>query len=301
MFRKIALASLVQFSVGIGLAAMPAGAISVSLNSDRTVQVSPAAGYFPSWYAYPITGSPFLPGAWYAVKPCLPGVGGIPANTTFCVAPPTPNPAAPITFPGNFPDEFFYWHAAVDFRAGNVRARLILATEGAFAGGTDLVNGQQATFNRIRIRVSGLKANTFYKVTHPYGVGLSANGQPGLLQADGSGAINVTHDYGCGAVMAPACNFAALTTAPTPPLGNRIQQILAWNTLGNGVPYNAANPANTAPPTGFLGDAVTPHKVIGSPYGTNYFRVEEVRANGSLVAPPVVNTDLFTVAGAIAP
>ena len=49
-----------------------------------------------------------------------------------------PTPGAPVVFPGNFPDEAFYFIAEAEMLvggpAGSARARLILALEAAFGG-----------------------------------------------------------------------------------------------------------------------------------------------------------------------
>jgi hypothetical protein len=50
----------------------------------------------------------------------------------------------------------------------NQPASLALATEAAFATGA-VQAGQQIAFNRIRVKVTGLDANTTYVITHPYG------------------------------------------------------------------------------------------------------------------------------------
>ena len=140
------------------------------------------------------TNSPCTP---ISLQPCLPGASS--ALTAALCGITLPNPTSPLAFPTNFPVEFFYWNAQARVKTGSLDARLILATEASFANGSDVINGQQITFSRIRIRISGLTPLAFYKVTHPYGVGVSnnvpINGDRVYLQADNSGSINVTNDY----------------------------------------------------------------------------------------------------------
>ena len=87
-----------------------------------------------------------------------------------------PNPTQPTVFPTNFPDEFFYMDATADLTTGNGGKVLAqFALEGAFA--TKVQTGDQMTFSRIRFKVvDGLKSNTEYKVTHPYGVDFVQSG-----------------------------------------------------------------------------------------------------------------------------
>src|SRR2546422_8961482 len=65
--------------------------------------------------------------------PCVLGiVAGSPAPNVL------PNPAAALSFLGNFPNEFFYWRTTADISgiggtAGN-RARLVISTQGGFGG-----------------------------------------------------------------------------------------------------------------------------------------------------------------------
>jgi hypothetical protein len=76
-------------------------------------------------------------------------------------------------------------------------------------------------------------------------------------------------------------------------------------------PPSAANPA--VPPAGFVGDAATPHTVVGSPLNTNFVRIEGPGINPAPTtanscpatvggfATDCIQTDLFTVAGKFAP
>jgi len=188
-----------------------------------------------------------------------------------------PNPAAPVSFPGNFPGEVFYWRTTVDIAGvgGNAanRARLVLSTQGGFGGPTlTPADGAAAAgvFARSRLRVDGgLVPGATYTFTGPFGVR--------SLVADAAGTVNFTVDEGCiptpGAVP-PPCNFAA---------------VLATTNVG---PFLTWDPAVApAPPAGFIGNPAIAHSVIGSPVNTNLFRVSGPNVGGAGVN--VVETNQF--------
>src|SRR5262245_33412342 len=184
-----------------------------------------------------------------------------------------PDPTQPVVFPTNFPDEFFYWtaNARIDgVGGGTSRADVTLALEGAFgnAAGT-VVDGDQAVFARFRFRVTGgLIPFETYTLTYPSGVQ--------TFTASATGTINFTDDQGCTATP-PACNFTSvLTTTNAGPF-------LAWDATA------------PAPPAGFIGDPNVDHAITGSPFGTNFMRID-----GPDVGGPGVNTvqqNLFAVTG----
>ena len=159
------------------------------------------------------------------IEPCLD-----PALTN-CLAPlPNPgiyDPALPLSFPSNYPDEMFY--SAVDSQplvlddcpvapgavvAANPGLTVHLALEGAFINGAPAA-GDQMVFGRIRpgIRAgAGLCANTWYTLRTPYGpltVQTDANGE-----VFGAGAAAVTADIGCVPAPAAPCNFNDTLRAP---------------------------------------------------------------------------------------
>src|SRR5438067_2373017 len=154
------------------------------------------------------------------------------------------------------------------------QAFMRLGLEAAFLPGPGVVDGQQVTFGRIRFRLDNLQAGATYTITHPYGVDTFV-AQTALRRG-----INATTDVGCvAAVAGVACNVSLA-------LGSRIGPFLTWDP--------AVAPA---PPAGFIGNFLVPHRVTGSPLGTNVFRVD-----GPNVGGPGVNsiqTDLFQLSGQI--
>lgn len=248
--------------------------------------VSPDNG-FPMWYQ---------DSNGLILSPCT--------DPEFCFFLP-PDPTTPASFPSNYPDEVFFWAAEaimIDATPANPskgngilgRAILTLALEGAFFNGP-VVPGDQVVFGRIRIRVDNLVPGETYTVTHPYGVNvfdnLGLDAGPGVIKGSG---ISFVEDIGIGAQG----DF-------TGALDSRIGPFLVWD------PATAP-----APPPGFIGDGgLTLQKVIGSPSGTNFFRVEGLNvgdpSSAHLCADPTlgpdpiavtdcIETDLFSVQGQIA-
>jgi len=234
-----------------------AGTKSVSAAND-------ANNGFPNWYQD-------SNGA--RVEPCIEG-----ADPKCVLAGSGLNPGQPTVFPTNFPSEFFYWLADAnpgtpvsDASCGaSGTADLRLALEGSFLGGSP-VAGQQSTFGRIRITAAGLCPNTAYTFVHPFGSDTFTTNGAGAIPANAG-----TQDIGCAA--AP-CNFAAA-------LPSRVfNGFLRWD------------PAFGAAPVGYLGDAVTPHRVTGATFTApgdtspaNLFRV----LNGTTV---LGQTNMFLVSG----
>jgi hypothetical protein len=189
-----------------------------------------------------------------------------------------PDPLAPVSFPGNFPDEAFYFLAEAEMPVGGQprpgRARLVLAIEAAFAGTGEVAAGQQQVFARIRVRLDGGIPGASYTFTHPYG-------QTDPLPADENGRVFVTEDIGAGAGL-----FDLAVT------DGEVAPFLRWD---------------SGAPAGYLGDGVTEHTVTGSPLGFDFFRVEGPGVGGAGAGPDPedpanpdkIFTDLFTVQGRI--
>jgi len=217
----------------------------------------PANGY-PKWY---------IDRNGVQLAPCL----VTPADDPCALAGTFPNPAAPIVFPTNFPDEFFYMRATarIDGIGGVGRADLGYALEGAFGGATGTAAdgaGAQIVFARFRLRVTaGLVPGATYTMTAPYGTQ--------SFVAAATGTINFTSDQGCAA--AP-CNFASLLT------NTNVGPFVRWD-------------ATSAPPAGFIGQPAVDHGITGSPFGNNFFRLTGPNVGGPGVN--TVQTNLFSITG----
>jgi hypothetical protein len=216
-----------------------------------------AWGFFPQWYQ-DTTGR--------ALDLCLsPAV--LPSGPA-CVllADPGFNPALAIAFPGNFPSESFYMVADATLAGAGINKLTYRASlEAAFATGT-VINGNQIAFARIRIR-SDAPVLGQYTITHPYGV-LTVN-----VDTVGSRAINVTVDVG----LAPGIFTDALNGA----IGPFLQAAAGLLTVGT---------------ESFIGDPNVTQAVIGSPFGTNFVRIQGPAGSGIDLQTPD-----FTLGGKISP
>lgn len=206
--------------------------------------------------------------------------------TALCGAVVVPHPG-PISFPGNFPDELFYWSGSAD--VGGVL--LTLAQEATYAG----TDGTQAVFGRVRIDDDGALDPGWYRFTTPYG------------QYDAqAGKRPVVLDVGCGPNgCLDAAEFGLVGSSDVGP------NFLTWPDL--------TDPALAG---GYVGDAATPHVVVGSDYNpadatinppgapgavpppsadaANYFRIDRLTAAGGEVVEHVGQTPLFVIQGKLA-
>jgi hypothetical protein len=187
---------------------------------------------------------------------CLP-VGGVP--DPYCAPPVNP---LPLVYPTNFPNENFYQLATSAVVAPGVNALVEMNLEGAYSTGT-VIPGNEIVFGRIRIRDKAVPDGTTWRITHPYGID--------EVTAAGGKGINMTQDVG----LTPG----AFGTA----LGSRIGPFLKWDATA------------PAAPAGYTGDPAIQHKVVGSPYDTNFVKVERKNADGSYTQ--IALNDLFSVQG----
>jgi len=202
-------------------------------------------------------------------------VAGAPGAPSYmCTLLPEPgiyDDALPLVFPDNWPPEMFWFLAEATIPAvGNSGYELdayVAGLEAAFAA-ENPVDGDQQSFARIRIRVSVPRAGV-YTITHPYGV------ETVNVTTPGRRAINITRDIGIGA---PGNFTGALNGALGPWL------------RGAGGPYLEVNPDTGATDT-FIGDPNRPETVVGSPFNTNFIRIDG--------PPGRIETSLFTVSGKV--
>jgi hypothetical protein len=262
-------------------------------------------GFYPAWYQ-DTNGLKLELCLSQTVSPNVPPTN--PPSTFMCTLLPEPgfDPNLPIVFPANWGGETFWFtgDAAIDLpnnscEDGNCAMELITAVEAAF--GTDaVVNGDQISFARVRIRIDVPSPGGVYTVTTPYGTfrcGATcvALGSPDPLPAaPGRRGINFTEDVGIGA---PGNFTGALT--------GRIGPFLQAANAPGGAPTPTIIPA-----TGevFVGDPNIEQFVTGSPLGANFFRVEGpglgTNASFSCNSTPAptnpsncVETKLFVVSG----
>jgi len=179
--------------------------------------------------------------------------------------------AQPMVFPDNWPPEAFWFLAETQIpEVGNSGYELdayVAGIEAAFAS-ENPVAGDQQSFARIRIRVSVPTAGT-YTITHPYGV------ETVNVTAPGRRAINITRDVGIGA---PGNFSGALSGA----LGPFLRSL-------NG-PYVEVNPDTGASET-FVGDPNLTEAVTGSPFNTNFVRIQGPAGT--------IQTSLFSLSGKV--
>lgn len=188
-----------------------------------------------------------------AVSSRVAGAPGAPAY--MCLLGATPgvfDDAQPIVFPTNFPDEAFWFtgDGSIVDAARGIDLTYVSAVEAAFAA-EEPVEGDQVSFGRIRIRVDVPTAGV-YTITHPYGVDIFD------VPAGGSRAINMTRDIGIGT---PKTYDGALKSD----IGPFLRSV-------NG-PYTETNPV-TGSAEKFVGDPNLEEAFTGSPFNTNYIRIE---------------------------
>ncbi|MGE7989545.1 hypothetical protein ACQKPE_00535 [Pseudomonas sp. NPDC089554] len=199
-------------------------------------------------------------------------VAGAPGAPSYmCTLLPTPgvfDDTQPIQFPSNFPDEAFWFtaDAAIVDAARGIDLSYGTAIEAAFAA-EEPVEGDQVSFARVRIRVDVPVAGT-YVVTHPYGVDVFD------VPAAGRRAINMTRDIG----IAGAGDFTGALKGDVGPFLRSV----------NG-PYTETNPGSGASER-YIGDPNLEEPVTGSPFNTNFVRIEG--PNGI-----DLRTELFAVSG----
>jgi hypothetical protein len=200
----------------------------------------------------------------------------IDARDPNCNAPPVPNPEAAPTFPDNFPDEAFYMLADNNMTANGGNVVLAeYAVEGAFGAGP-VKQGDQMVFGRTRYRIrGGLQPDTQYKITNPYGVDYVRT-DPGATD------LFVTEDAG-----ASVGAFGAI-------FNGQVGPFLTWS--------------GTDAPAGYIGDPAIPHAVTGSPFDTNFVKIEGPGIGGAnnpnpcpgltaTTSPDCIYSDQFSITG----
>lgn len=191
--------------------------------------------------------------------------------------------------------EVFWWMGDAVAPVASVptgRAVLVLGIEGTFGGAGAVVNGQQISFGRVRVRVD-VPVDGNYTVTHPFGTLVFDN----VTAADG---INYTADIG-------AANFTDVAAGFAGTLQSKIGPFLTWPDYQNDPTLQATAPVldgqgnPVLDPQGnpvtevvarYIGNLNIPHVVTGSPLGNNFFRVTGPTG-------VIAETDLFGVMGKV--
>src|SRR5690349_14071632 len=243
----------------LAAALSPSAAVPANASTAGVGPVDPSNG-FPTWFS---DGTVKLQLCYMA------GAG--------CLSEP-PDPAAPASYPDNFPEEAFWFNASAT--GGNLRL-YEAALEGAHTNGV-VEPGQQMGFGRLRFLVDNLVPNASYTITHPYGVNV-ITAAPDPKNAS-LGRIKTTIDSGvCAPSPTAPCDWAGVGAA----------------FLGD---YKAGSTATflrqvgAAP--GTLGDINTARTVTGAPSGTNAVVITGPNAGGPGINTLTVNT--FTVQGLLA-
>jgi hypothetical protein len=259
---------LSKTTIALVVSALAQGVAQAALFAVDTGPYQPANGGFAAWYQ-DTHGRTLDLCLTKAVSSRAAGAPGAPAY--MCLLNPAPgifDDTQPIVFPTNFPDEAFWFTAdsSIVDAARGIDLTYVSAVEAAFAA-EDPVEGDQVSFARIRIRVDVPTAGT-YVITHPYGVDVFNIDTPGRR------AINMTRDIGIGS---PKTYDGALKGD----IGPFLRSV-------NG-PYTETNPVTSAAEQ-FVGDPNLSEAVTGSPFNTNYVRIEG--PNGL-----DLRTELFAISG----
>lgn len=224
---------------------------------------------------------------WYKDKAGLRLTNCIATADPLCPARgPLPDETAPVSFPDNYPDEGFYMLANANLDTANGgKALAVVALEQSVTGAVVEAGGQD-TFARVRFKITNATDGVDYKITSPAGVKTLQTSRPGL--------VFDTEDIGIG-------NPGDFTGA----LGGRVGPFLTWDTFPTDAALAPVNGKDT-----YIGDGATAHKITGSPYDTNIFRIEGPGINPSAtidgcptLAGPIsdcLETDLFTLQGKLA-
>jgi Big-like domain-containing protein len=183
---------------------------------------------------------------------------------------PSPNPGAglkpmcfplnpdPAGFPGNVGPEIFYNNLTTTVQKGNPNfsMKYLAALEASYLPVGFPAHGTESVFARIRITINTPTPGV-YKVTHPYGVEVFNVGPFDV----GPRAVFFTADVPVGVPL----NFEAA-------LQGRVGPFLQWDFVDPGFTLSVKNAAGATET--FVADPNLNHTYTGSPFGTNFVRVD---------------------------
>ena len=175
------------------------------------------------------------------------------STTDFCF----PLAANPAGFAGNIGDEAFY--SLVEFKniatGSDFQYRYLGALEASYLPGPTPKHGDETVFARIRITFNFNNANKngTYTVTHPFGVHTFENVQATTKQNLQGGQ---------------AANYFTVDV----PLGTGFDGALE-GPLGPFIKWDTDLPLVSGAEE-FVGDPTVPHTFTGSPFGTNFIRIQ---------------------------
>ena len=189
----------------------------------------------------------------------------------------------PVGFPGNLGGENFWFMASASITgAAGFSVLWEAAMEATYANETP-TKGDEISFARLRIVMDTTKVGT-YKVIHPYGVEVFTD------VGNGKRALVFTQDIG---VTTP--DFSGALQGATGPF-------MQWDVLnvdpvsGQLESLTLQNPDGTVQE--FLGDPNYFHTATGSPFGTNFVRVEgPPGSNLDGLGNDFIETNLFSIVG----
>ena len=194
------------------------------------------------------------------------------------------DPFSAVSFPDNFWPEVFWTRVDSDMPINTFpdpvtgqpvggKTLLVTALEGAFSSlSGDASVGENVSFARIRVRIDNPIAGANFKVTHPFGFMTFENVPQGVR------AVNFTDDIGIPVPPPPPTNFNGALLGPIGPF-------LRWTAPDFPVLDQHGN--------AYIGDPAIPHAMTGSPFNTNFFRIEGPPGLGSvgLCADPLLGDD----------
>lgn len=214
---------------------------------------------------------------------------GLCKSTSLMCFPAAPDPTG---FPGNVGPEVFYNLA--EFKNLNTgsdfRYRIMMGLESSYAPVGQPIHGTEVVFARIRIGFNFNDCdhkNGTYKVIHPYGEKIFENVT----------CTTTSNVWGAGVAIFDTVDVPVLDPLNfDAPLHSAVGPFLQWDD-------GAGNPVILDGPIAgekFLGDPTVTHSFTGSPFGTNFLRIEgPVGSNLDGLGNDFIQDDVATVLGQV--